>query len=136
MELVGGEGEQIQILFPYMDGKMARGLHRVGVEGDPLGPADRADLPDGLDGADLVVGVHDRYKTGVLPDGLLHLMGEDDAVFVYIQKGDLKALPLQLLQGVQDSVMLECGGYDMLPALLPPQPCGGEDRLVVRLAAA
>ena len=63
-------------------------------------------------------------------------MGEDDAVFVYIQKGDLKALPLQLLQGVQDSVMLECGGYDMLPALLPPQPCGGEDRLVVRLAAA
>ena len=32
-------------------------------------PAYRADLGDGLNGANLIVGIHDGHKAGVLPDG-------------------------------------------------------------------
>ena len=50
--------------------QMARRLHRVRVEQHALFAADRADLRDGLDGADLVVGVHDRHKAGILADSV------------------------------------------------------------------
>ena len=97
---------------------MARRLHRVRVEDDALFAADRADLRDGLDGADLVVGVHDRHKAGILADGAAHLLGRDDAVFVDVQQRDLVAVFLQLLERMQYRVMLKCRGNDVLFTLL------------------
>ena len=41
--------------------------------------ADGADLRDGQDGADFVVGVHDGHQAGVRPDGVRHLLSRDGA---------------------------------------------------------
>ena len=136
VELVAGQGEHVDVLGVHVDGQMAGGLDGVGVEGDLLLPADLADLGDGLDGADLVVGVHDGHQAGLLGDGLGHLLGGNETVFVDVQQGDGKALLLQLLEGVEDGVVLKGGGDDMgLPRAFP-HPSGGEDGLVVGLAAA
>ena len=43
---------------------LADALRRVSVEKDPLAAADPADLCDGLDRADLIVGVHDADMMG------------------------------------------------------------------------
>ena len=69
VEFVAGEGQHVDVLLLDVDGQMSRRLHGVGVEQDALLPADRADLRNGLDGADLVVGVHDGDQAGVGPDG-------------------------------------------------------------------
>ena len=53
-----------------------------------------------------------------------------------IQIGHLKALLFQLLQGMQHRVVLELGGDDVLFALALTNGRGGEQGLVVGLAAA
>ncbi len=55
---MAGEGQHIDILLVDIDVEMTGGLHGVGMEQDTFFPADRADLRNGQDGADLVVGVH------------------------------------------------------------------------------
>ena len=52
--------------FMHVDGNLADGLHGVGVEEDALLVAELADLGDGLDDADLVVGVHDADEDGLV----------------------------------------------------------------------
>ena len=79
--------------------------------------ADGANLRDGLDGANLVVGVHDGHQACLLGDGLLQLLGPDDAVLVDVQVGDGKALLLQGLAGVEHRVVLKGGGDDVVLAL-------------------
>ena len=54
--------------------------------------ADGAQLGDGLNGADLIVGVHDAHERRVLAQGGLQLGGADEPVLVHIEIGDLKAL--------------------------------------------
>ena len=60
-----------------VDGDLADGLDGVGVEEDALLVADFADLADGLDDADFVVGVHDGDE-----DGLVGAFGDDGAAEV------------------------------------------------------
>ena len=67
---------------------MARGLHGVGVEGDALFAAERADLGDGLHRADLVVGEHHRDEAGVGADRGLDVFEADNAVGVGAGRGD------------------------------------------------
>ena len=119
-----------------MDGQMACRLYRVRVEEHALLAADRTDLTDGLDASDLIIGIHHGNKAGILPNCVTHLLGKNDPVFVNVQKGDGKALLLQLVQGVQDGVMLEGRGDDMPFPFSCAQPCGGENGLIVGLAAA
>lgn len=95
----------------------------------------RPDVGNGLNGANLVVGIHDGHKTCVVRDGLGHLLGGDAAGLMDIQQGDGEALLLQLLEGVEDGVVLKGSGNDvgLSPRLSPAG--GGENGLVVRLAA-
>ena len=74
VELVAGEGQHVDVLLLDIDVQVARRLHGVGVEQDALFLAHRADLRNGQDGADLVVGVHDGHQAGVGPDGVRHLL--------------------------------------------------------------
>ena len=98
--------------------------------------AHRADLWDRLDGADLVVGEHHRHQAGVRPQSCLHLLCCHDAVRGNVQQGDFIALLLQRLEGVEDGVVLELGGDDVLLSLPGTQESGGAEGLVVGLAAA
>ena len=136
VELVAGQAQHINVLFLDVDMHMAHRLHRVGVEGHAGFLADRADLRDGQDGADLVVGVHGGDQAGVGTDGVLDLLGGYVVIVFYIQIGDLKAFLLQLGQGVQYGVMLKGGGDDVLFTLARAEPGGGDNGLIVCLAAA
>ena len=92
--LVGGEGQQVDVLGSHVNEQMARRLHRVGVEGDAPLPAHRTDLGDGQDGTNLVVGVHNGHQGGVLPDSLRHLLGGDGSQLSHGKKLHLKTLIL------------------------------------------
>ncbi len=136
VELVGGEGQKINVVFLHVDGDVAHSLDRVGVEENAGPAADGADLPDGLDGADLVVGVHDGDQAGLRRDGGLHLLGRHQTVAVDVQISDGEALFFQLLQGVEHGVVLKGRGDDVGLAL-PLAPGGhGANGLVVGLGAA
>ena len=136
VELVAGQGQHVDVLLLHVDVQVPGGLHRVRVEQHALFVAHPADLRDGQNGADLVVGVHDGHQTGVLPDGVRHLLRRDGTGAAHVQQRDLEALFFQLLQGVQHRVVLEGGGDDVLLALALTDPRRGDDGLVVGLAAA
>ena len=115
---------------------MPRCLHRVGVEQHAAFMAHRADCLDRLDGADLIVGEHDGHEAGVVTDGVRDLLGRDKAVCVHVQQRHLKALFFQPFQGMQDGMMLKCGGNNVLFALARAEIGGGGNSLIVGLAAA
>ena len=136
VELVAGETQHIDVLGLDVNGQMSHCLYGVGVEQHARLPAYGADLLDGEDAADLVVGVHHRHQTGIRPDSLLHLLGGNGAGVAHRQQRHLEALLLQTLQGVEDGVVLKGGGDDVLLALQPPQLRSGQQRLIVGLTAA
>ena len=117
VELVAGEGEHVDVLRPDINVQVSRRLHGVRVEQDSLFLAHRADLRDGQNRADLVVGVHNGHQGGVGTDGRSHLLRGNGAGGAHRQQLHLKALFFQLLQGVQHGVMLKGGGEDVLLAL-------------------
>ena len=97
VELVGGKRQQVDVLGLGVNGQMPRCLDRVGVEQHPCLPAGRSDLPNGLYGANLVVGIHNGHQAGVGADSLPHLFRRHQAVFMDVQQGDLETLSLQRL---------------------------------------
>ena len=136
MELVAGEGEHVDIVRLHIHRNVSHSLDGVGVKEDPPFPAQGPNLPDGLDGADLVVGEHDSHQAGVLPEGLLQILQPDHTVLIDRKVRHLKALLLQLLQGVEHRVVLNGVGDDVALPPLRPQAGGLGDGPVVRLRAA
>ena len=136
VELVRREGEHINVLRLHVDVQMSRRLHGVGVEQHALFLADRADLGDGEDRADLIVRVHDGDKAGILADGVRHLLRRDRADRTDVQKLDLKAFFFELFQRMQHRVMLKRCGNDVFFAFFRAHQRRRADRLIVRLAAA
>lgn len=136
VDLVAGEGEHVDLLGLHVDRNVADRLHRVGVEPDAPFAAELADLGDRLDGADLVIRVHDRHERRVGADGVRDLLRRDEAPLVHRQVGDLEALLFEGRAGVQHRVVLEHRRDDVFFAL------GGElvrrtlDRPVIALRAA
>ena len=61
-------------------------------------PAYGPDLRNRHNGPDLVIGIHDRHQTGILPDRLLNLFRIDHAVFMNRKQFYLKALSAQSVQ--------------------------------------
>ena len=91
VEFVRGQGQHIDIFLHDMNFHMAHRLYGVGMKEHALVTADFSQLRNGLDGADLVIGVHDGYQSRIGTDGGGQLVRMDDAVFMRIQKRDLKA---------------------------------------------
>ena len=115
---------------------MPRGLHGVGVEQHARLAADGADLADRQDGANLVVGVHDGNQARILADGVFHLLRRHGTDGADGEQLDGEALFFELLERVQHGVVLECGRNDVLFALALAEARGGDDGLIVGLAAA
>ena len=114
---------------------MAEGLHRIGVEQNPVLLRDGSDLLYRLDGADLVVGKHHGYQDGVGTDGLPELIQLHRAELIHVQIGDLKSVLFQVFAGVQDRVVLDLRGDDVLSLRLV-RLGGGLQRPVVGLASS
>ena len=117
-----------QHVFPDIYRDMPDGLDSIGVKQYISLPADRSDLPDRLNGTDLIIGIHDGYQTGILPDRFLHLGRKNDSIFMNIKQGDIKALFFQLIQSVQNRMMFKGSGYDM------PFPFSRPDSAAERIA--
>ena len=125
------------------DGKrqVPQGLNGVGVKIHPPLPGDPADFLYGLNRSDLVVGMHDRDKDCFSGNRLPDVVGIDQAISIHGQDRNLETLLLQEMAGLQDGVMLDGGGNDMIPLALPGvghpfdgrvvalRPAAGEDDL-------
>ena len=136
MELVPGDGEHVNIHLLDVYRHMTRCLNSVAVERDAALTAERADLLHGLDSAYLVIGEHDGDKTGILADGRCKLIKADDAVLMHVEQCNLEALLLKPGKAVQHGMVLKLGGDKVLLALARTKAGGGEDGLIVGLAAA
>ena len=136
VKLVRGERQQVDVLRLDVNGQMPRGLHGVGVEQHARLAADCTDRADWQDGADLVVGVHDGNQARILADGALDLLRRHGADGADGEQLDGEALFFELFQRVQHGVVLECGRNDVLFAFAFAEARGGEDGLIVGLAAA
>ena len=79
-------------------------------------PGNRGQLRDGLHGADLVVGVHDRHKGGVVGHRRPQGVRRHDAGLVDGQEGRLPPPPGQGFEGVEDCLVLDCAGDEVLSA--------------------
>ena len=135
VQLVAGEGEHVHVQCFYVDGHMPNGLHGVGVEQRPVRFGDLAQFGDGLDGADLVVGVHDGNDGRLRPERLFKFLRMHQPELVHRQIGDFKALLFQLLAGVQHGVVLDLRGDDVV-ALIPAGVGRAADGPIVALGAA
>ena len=130
------EGEHINILLPDVDVQVTCRLDGVGVEEHALLTADGAYLAYRHDRAYLVVCIHYGDKAGVVPDSGGDLSGGDCTRFAHGQQLYFKAAALQLFERVQDRVMLKRRGNYVLLAFFCAELRCGDERLIIRLAAA
>ena len=111
---MGGEGHQVDLQGLQVDVDLAGGLSAVDVEQHALGAGQFADGSDVVDGADLVVHMHDRNQDGVVTQGCFDHGRSDEAVFARLDVGHFEAFTLELAHGVQDSLVLDLRGDQVL----------------------
>ena len=116
-----GRREEINVVLNHIDRYMPHCLYGVCVKQHVPPPADRPDLPDRLDRPDLIVGIHDRDQTGIIPQCRFDFLRPDDAVPVHVQQGDVKAFLAEPFQRVQYGMMFEGRGDDVHLPVLPAQ---------------
>ncbi|MNF77257.1 hypothetical protein D3C84_593980 [compost metagenome] len=84
------------------------------MEQDALGTEQFADRCDIVDGADFVVHVHDRHQDGVVAQfGFDHLR-RYQTIGARLDVGHFETFTLQLAHGVEDSLVLNLGGDQVL----------------------
>ena len=94
----------------------------------------RANPGNRLDGADFIVGIHDRHKAGILTDGFFYLCGRNEPIGVNIQQFDYIPVLLQPLPCARYGMVFKRGEEDMLLSGFGPRQSCGNDGLAVRLA--
>ena len=124
MQLMAGERQQIGLEAADLNGNLARGLYRVGVEVDVGFRSDSPDLLNGLQHAGFVVCHHDGNQPGTGAQGFADVFRVNQAAPVHRNVGYFAAFALQMLAGVQDRVMLD-GRADHVVAR-PGQPEEGQ----------
>jgi hypothetical protein len=92
VHLVPDQGQQIDPERGDVDRNLADGLGGVGVEQNPVLVGDAGEFGDGLQGAGLVVGQHDRYQHGAVGDRGGERRRLDPALDVDGQLGDFDAV--------------------------------------------
>ena len=135
VELVAGHGEEIDAEVVHLDGDLADGLGAVAVHQDAAAVGDFGDLRDGLNAADLVIGVHDGDEDGFGSDGLLDLPGVNHAVLVDRQVGGATALAFQVAADFGHGRMLDRRRDDVV-ALVTMGAGDALDGVIVGLGAA
>ena len=133
VELVRRQGQKVNITLRDMQPDMPHRLHCVRMEQHPMGTANFADLCHRLQGADLIIGGHNGYQTGVLVQGCFQLRRANDSVLMHRQQLYGETLFLQRRQSVQHRVVLKGGRNDLGLALTPAHGRRRANGLVVRL---
>ena len=112
------EGKHIDILFldVYMD--MTDSLNGIGMEDNALFFTYSTYLGDRLDAADLVVCVHDSYKSRIIADSVSYIFRIYHTLVAYGNVSYLKALLFEILAGMENCMVLENRSNDVLFASL------------------
>ena len=118
VELVCREGDHVRVERLDIQRNRANSLHRVRVEEYAAFVAECANLRDGFERADFVVRRHHTDQHGIRAQGVLHLLGSHEAVRIHREIRHLPTLRFQPLAGMQDGVMLNLRGDDVLALLL------------------
>ena len=116
------------------DRDLPHGLGAVGVDKHSSTVGNLDDLPDGLDGADFVVGVHYGHQNRLGRDGLLHLLGRYHAHTVDGKVSHRPSLAFQVAADLLHGRVLD-GRSDDVVARVPVRPRHAPDRVVVGLGA-
>ncbi len=135
VDLVRRDGEQVDAVALHVHGNFADGLHAIHMEENALFLGDFADFFDGLNDADFVVGVHDGDQNRFRRDGLAQIVEIDAAVFLHRQIGDLVAVFLEALAGIEHGLVLGDLRDDVI-ALLAVHFGDALDGQVIRLGGA
>ncbi len=106
IELVAGQRKQVDVVADHIHRDLADRLHGIRVEENALFMAELANRGDRIDGADLIVGVHDADKDRLVRDRLRNIVHGHQAVRLNGQIRDLIAALLQPLAGVQHGLVL------------------------------
>jgi len=136
VKLVAGDGEQINPQLIDADRNLAGRLGGVAMEHGAVGVGDGRQFGDGLDGADLVVGVHDADQEGLFPESGLEVAGGDHAIPVNRQNREFKAQGLEMRGHLDDGGMLNRGNDEMISLVAMGQAIALEGEVVGLGAAA
>ncbi|MNX65889.1 hypothetical protein D3C86_969640 [compost metagenome] len=111
---VGGERHHVDFQFLQVNLDLASGLSGVDVEQNALGAEHFADRGDVVNGADFVVHVHYGDQNGVFAQCSFNHGRGDQTVFGRLEVSNLETFTLQLAHGVEDSLVLNLGGDQVL----------------------
>src|ERR1700735_1331255 len=110
IDFVRGDGEQMHAEALHVQRQRRCRLYRVAMKIDVSFSGDAANFFDGLNGAELVVRVHDAYQNRVGTKSAANILWIDDARGTNRNEGDVNVLLGECLSGIEDSVMLDGGG--------------------------
>ena len=135
VDLVSAQSEQVNTELLHVGRDLAGALDTVGVERNPGVAGQPRDPGNGLNRAQLVVGVHDGDQHGFRAQCLAHVLDGNDSVRTAGEPGDSDAPAFKAAAGVEDGRMLDGTGDDVLGRLAGPV-YGAENRQIVRFRAA
>ena len=130
-----GYGEQIDVHLLNIRGDFPCSLGRIGVDTDAFLSGQQGNLPYGLKGPHLVVGMHDGNQYRVRPDGGSNIFHMDPTGVIHIHAGDIETLALQVFADLQNCRVFHSAGNDMTAFFLQ-DPGHAFDGVVVGLGAA
>src|SRR5579863_10473597 len=135
VDLMAGDGKQIDTELIYIRRNLPDGLRRVRMQKDAMRVGDCCDFGDRLNGADLVVGVHDADQKRVASDRLADVVGVNQTAAVYGDIGYRRAQPLKEPAWLEDRGMLDLRCDDVRRTIAAPEEETLEGK-IVRLAPA
>src|SRR5262245_3301550 len=101
-----------QVIRPHR--QLPERLDRVGMEANPPRTADGGELLNRLDGAGLVVRMHDRHKHGIRAHRRIQILGIHTAEAVHRQNRQVESfVVLEAFTGMEHSMMLYSARDDM-----------------------
>ncbi len=117
IQLVPGDGRDVDVHLVDVDWNLADRLHGVGVEDDAAFAAEFANFRDRLQYADFVVGRHDRDQNRLVVHGALQVVEVDQTILLHRQIGHAKAEFLKMLASVEHGLVLGNLGDDVVALL-------------------
>ena len=134
-DLVPGNRDQVSEHTAQIQGHHTQCLDSIGVKDDFPLPRNLPDLIDRLEGADLVIGIHDTDENGIVSQCGLDVRGVHPAPSVNANAGHLKPQLLQPFERTQHRKVLYLRGDQVFSVFLPGQG-RTDDGQIVRLGAS
>ena len=103
---MSGDGHQVDAIFLHVDRNLSDGLHRIHMQEDTFFFGDLSDFGDGLNDTDFIVRVHDRNQNRLRRNRATEIVEIDAPVLFDGQIGDLVAVLLQALTGIERGFVL------------------------------